>query len=411
MERGGKFRGNVKKPRNIPLREIPIRPVRGVSERGRGGISANKHFVNKKFADKAHVVSLLRQNKSFALQRLMRDYNEIKNSNFALYGVAALPLESDFFTWHANIKALSNNIYKGCVVHIQLIITEKYPINPPNILVMGGADLKHPNIISGRICLDMFEKSAEKYKGWNSSYTVFSILLQLQNFFFEFEENYLTLEEKKEISKNVKTNNEFNCYLCPHKGSSNPWPEFCKKVDEDNSNSLNLDKYKEEKKNEFVCYFSKTNWQENPLGLGISIAKIHRTGEIKGIVPRLDYISLKCFTKQKIRNDMAGDKFSHWFPIYFGTNDEQFFHLAKKAISLIQTGTTKNFKPEMIFSVLPKFFIALITEINSENLINSSRSLRILIHIFRIVIFFTERFPETYEKFENSIQNFIENPQ
>ena len=79
-----------------PIRRVSSRgaPTRGASNRGgpvrgskrgapprggRGGNAANRHFVNKKFADKAHITSLLTQNKTFALQRLMRDYNEIKN--------------------------------------------------------------------------------------------------------------------------------------------------------------------------------------------------------------------------------------------------------------------------------------------------------------------------------------------
>jgi ubiquitin-protein ligase/Ran GTPase-activating protein (RanGAP) involved in mRNA processing and transport len=383
-------------------------------EKGRGGMqtsnfeTANKKFV-KKFADKSHISCLITQNKSFSLQRLMRDYNEIKNSNFSLFGVSAAPLDTDFFIWHGNIKALTDNIYKGCVIHLEIIFSNTYPIDPPKIKVLNYSTLKHPNIlVDGSLCLDMLEVSKDKYKGWTSGYTVLSILLQLQNFFFDIEDEYLTLEEKKEISTNLKIINEYVCPSCAHKGSSNPWPEFTKT--ENQVKTLSFEKYKEEKKKEYVCYHRKTSFEETPLGLGITIAKIPRSGEIKGIIPRLDYISLKSFTKQKVRKDMIGQNFTHWFPLYFGVKEEQFLHLCKKTISLIATGSTKNFSPALIFNIIPKFFLSLVTDITSENVANSSRSLKILMHIYRIMLYLIEKYPEVLKEFEDRVTKFIEDP-
>lgn len=390
-------------------------PRGGISSRGGIGakgqrmnsITANKKFV-KKFADKAHISSLLTQNKTFALQRLMRDYNEIKNSNFSLYGVSAAPLETNFFIWHGNLKALTQNIYKGSVIHLEIKFEEQYPIKPPKINVLNY-NLKHPNIMPGGVlCLDMLEVSKEKFKGWTSGYTVLSILLQLQNFFFDAEDEFLKLEEKKEIAQSIKGINEFNCMQCAHKGSSNPWPEFTK--NENQINILTLDKYKEEKKKEYVCFHRKTTFEETPLGLGITIAKIPRSGEIKGIVSRLDYISLKSYTKEKLRKDMYGQSFTHWFPIYFGIKQDQFLHLCKRSISLISTGSTRNFSPDQIFKIIPKFFLSLVTDIVSENVLNSSRSLKILIHTYRTILLLSEKYPEVLKDFESGVQKFIEDP-
>ena len=381
---------------------------------GRGGMmhdvkkseSINKKFV-KKFADKAAITSLLTQNKSFSLQRLMRDYNEIKNSNFCLYGVSAAPLDTDFFTWHGNVKAIYNKIYKGCVIHLQITFTDSYPVTPPTITVLNYNSLKHPNIMpGGKLCLDMLDVSTEKYKGWTSGYTVFSILLQLQNFFFDTEDEYFLSSEKKEISEKIKLINEYKCGICPHKGSSNPWPEF--NNNENQKNILTPEKYKEEKKKEYVCFHRKSDFEESPLGIGISIAKIPRSGVIGGVVSRLDYISLKAYTKQKLRKDIAGQPFTHWFPLYFGVKEEQFLHLCKKSLSMIVTGSTKNFSPSLIFKIIPKFFISLVTEITSENVINSSRSLKILIHIYRVILLLAEKYPGILEEFENSVEKFIE---
>ena len=48
-----------------------------------------------------------------------------------------------------------------------------------------------------RICLDMFEKDKGSYKGWKSGYTVLSILLQLQSFFFDVDEDFMMTNETK----------------------------------------------------------------------------------------------------------------------------------------------------------------------------------------------------------------------
>lgn len=365
---------------------------------------SNNNNLNKKFADKSHISSLLKQQKSFALQRLMRDYNEIKKSNNDLYGVSALPLESNFFNWHGNVKALRNNIYNDYIMHIQIEFTEKYPIEPPTIRILNH----HYSFEFGEyISLDILNPKSPNKKAWNPSYTVLSILIELQDFFSKFDNNYQMIPHKeKEIKKNIEEKNQYKCSMCLHNKNLNYWPEISQSL-----YKKSWENYQEEKEKEFVCYYSKLDFQENPLGLGITISKIPRTQEIKGIIPKMDYIALKCFTKQKLRKDRKGDKFTHWFPLYFGNKDEQFFHLAKKAISLISSGSTRNFKPDMIFTVLPKFIMSLIVEIGSENVVDYSRSLKVLSHIYRIIIFFEDKFPEIYKKFENTVSNFIENPQ
>jgi len=410
--KGSNIRGNIRGNSRGNIRGNNHGNNRG-NFRGNNRANSTSKYENKKFttkfADKAHVTSLITQNKTFSLQRLMRDYNEIKNSNFSLFGVSAAPLDTDFYIWHGNVKALTDNIYKGCVIHFEFKFTKNFPINPPSIIVLNHSSLKHPNILQdGKICLDMLEESKDKFKGWTSGYSVFSILLQLQSFFFDVEDIYLLNEEKKQISQNLKTINEYVCPSCSHKGSSDPWPEFIRI--ENQIKTLNLDKYKEEKKKEYVCFHRKTSFEETPLGLGINISKIQRTGEIKTILPRLDYISLKSYFKQKLRKDMWGQKYTHWFPLYFGVKEDQFLHLSRKAISLIATGSTKNFTPYMIFKIIPKFFLSLITDITSANIINSSRSLKILIHIFRIVIFLVQKYPEVLKDFEGAVSKFIEEP-
>ena len=147
--------------------------------------------------EKAAISALLVQKKSFSLQRLMHDYNEITKQDVPIPGVSALPLDNDFYEWHGNVKAATNNVYKGAVLHFRISFPKDYPLSPPTVYLLN-TQLKHPNVMPDRrICLDMFEKDKGGYKGWKSGYTVLSILLQLQMFFFDVDENFLSTENKK----------------------------------------------------------------------------------------------------------------------------------------------------------------------------------------------------------------------
>ena len=368
-----------------------------------------RNVIKKPGMEKAAISALLVQKKSFSLQRLMHDYNEITKQVVPLPGVSALPLDDDFYVWHGNVKAITNNVYKGAVLHFKLTFPKDYPLSPPTVYLLNTG-LEHPNIVSGnRICLDMFEKEKGSYKGWKTGYTVLSILLQLQNFFFDVDENFLTYSKQLEIKKDLIALSEFKCSQCKHQGSSNPYPPF-PKVTKENI-KLNKEQYKEEKKKEICCYHRKTNFEECPLGLGISISKIPRTGEIKGITPRFDFVAFKTYTKERLRVSFNGENFTHWFPLYFGVNKDKVVNSLKKAISMIAKGNTKEFTPNLVLNVMPKFFNYICLNIISEKVHNSSRAIEILIYVYRVMLLLEESFPEIKTEANKILDEFIKNPE
>jgi ubiquitin-protein ligase len=182
---------------------------------------------------------------NIASKRLMRDYIEIKNSNDI--NIFASPLEDDLFEWHANICP-TEGMYSGIILHFILKFTENYPNEPPKIKLMTG--IPHSNIIKYQdddyyLCMDLISNffwmeggtSTEPYSGWSSSYTVKTIMMQLQTFLFEkFIENYdgrikhtlyeLAPEEgggfrdkskiKQQIDKAFHDSYNFKCYKCGH---------------------------------------------------------------------------------------------------------------------------------------------------------------------------------------------------
>ena len=368
-----------------------------------------KPVAKKAGMEKAAISALLVQKKSFSLQRLMHDYKEITSQVVPIPGVAALPLDNNFYEWHGNVKANTNNVYKGAVLHFKIVFPKDYPLSPPTVYLLNTR-IKHPNVMPDqRICIDIFEKGKGSYKGWKTGYTVLSLLLQLQMFFFDVDETTLKKEDKKQIQDAINEMAEFKCSQCKHRGSSNPYPEF-PVITEENA-KMTQEQYKEAKRKEICCYHRKTNFEENAIGLGISISKIPRTGEIKGITPRFDFIAFKTYTKERLRVALNGEHFTHWFPLYFGINKDKFLKSLTRSISMIAKGNAKEFKPDLILKVMPKFFNYICLNIISEKVHNSSRAIEILMYVFRIIIMLAQTYPEFKAEANKKLEEFMKDPE
>lgn len=140
---------------------------------------------------------------------------------------------------------------------------------------------------------------------------------------------------------------------------------------------------------ELVCFHTKNKIKEGTLGIGVSINRLPRTGEIRMITPTLDLLCLRAFIKNKVRHSLSNEKFTHWLPLYFGEKDvfeakqqaydavnkksitqsvsidckDRFVHLLKKSLSFICSGSTKkDFKASMVMEVMPKIIITHIAD-------------------------------------------------
>jgi hypothetical protein len=72
---------------------------------------------------------------------------------------------------------------------------------------------------------------------------------------------------------------------------------------------------------ELVCFHTKNRIRDATLGIGVSISRLPRTGEIRMITPTLDLLSMRAFIKQKVRHSLSNEKFTHWLPLFFGEKD------------------------------------------------------------------------------------------
>ena len=147
----------------------------------------------------------------------------------------------------------------------------------------------------------------------------------------------------------------------------------------------------------------------NQLGLGLRISKIPRTGNIREAETFYDYISIKAFLKESVNRTSTNERITHWMPVYFGKgdNEERFFKFLTKALSMIMTNSTRNFKKEFVLEVLPKLIITIIYYIMDEKKHASIRNIRLLTHMHSIFLYCLRKFPELKGTIDGNLAKFI----
>ena len=136
----------------------------------------------------------MNKTRMIALKRISKDIQEITKN--PVEGIGIIQYENDFLQYIVNIK-LMNGVYKGFCLQLLLTFTESYPTNPPRILIFPGQNFDgryHHHVFSAdkgfyKFCFDLlqndFMKTDEENTGWNPSYTISSLLIQVQNFLCE----------------------------------------------------------------------------------------------------------------------------------------------------------------------------------------------------------------------------------
>ena len=132
------------------------------------------------------------------MKRINKDMKEI--SNFPIEGIGIAPLDSDAMKYVVNIRLMAG-LYAGYCVQLLLTFSDNYPSKPPKILIYPGQAIDgqyHHHIFSDystkdknglrfkKFCFDLldndFMNTNVERSGWNPSYSISSLLLQVQNF-------------------------------------------------------------------------------------------------------------------------------------------------------------------------------------------------------------------------------------
>lgn len=166
----------------------------------------------------------------------------------------------------------------------------------------------------------------------------------------------------------VDAANAYKCTQCKHRGPIEPYPAF-NPAETDESNFCILRDPKQMLLDELICYHTRAHMPDTSLGIGVSMSRLPRTGEIRNVQPTLDLLSLRAFTKHKVRTSIANEKFTHWLPLYFGELEkfekkkqvfnedtkknetvvvaeidpkQRMVHLLKKSITFLTQGSTRK---------------------------------------------------------------------
>ncbi len=179
---------------------------------------------------------------------------------------------------------------------------------------------------------------------------------------------------------------------CRHKGPIQAWPEFNKKETHLDAFVMCKDE-KERMREETCCFHSRLNLEETALGVGVSLTRVPRTGEIRSIETTLDLLSMKAYVKDSVRVSLSKQKFTHWFPLFLGVNADRTVFLAEHAISMLCENSTRKFEPLMILQVLPKLLVTLVVDLMQEATHTSIQALRVFVYFFRMFSLLVERHP------------------
>ena len=267
---------------------------------------------------------------SLCLNRISKDLKEITKS--PIEGIGIVSLDNDPKKYVVNMKIM-NGIFEGYCLQLLLTFSDNYPIKPPRILIYPGQGLDnsyHHHVFKSDIkdekgnyfykfCFDLLENdfmptSSVAYTGWNPSYTISTLLLQVQTFLSNPDfHNYVPNKEKidelmKSMNNYEKTfiiKNEKNEEIIKVHTWKDPYPQmyFAK----NNLNIINnkLEENKEDEKfyllkEDLTCYISRLNFFDNKdIILGYPIQRL-KNGVL---IPIPEILSYDCYIEQSSKND------------------------------------------------------------------------------------------------------------
>ena len=400
--------------------------------------------------------------KSLSIHRINKDMKEI-NQN-PVEGIGISSLDNDPMKYVVNIK-LMNGPYKNYCVQLLLTFPETYPSKPPKILIYPDQAIDghyHHHIFPDnslkdenghnfkKFCFDLLDNDFMSTKvensGWNPSYTISSLLLQVQNFISDPDLNghipneykiKQLMDSMKNYSRKFKIINEKGKEEIIVHTWEKPFPEMFEKKKgekEEIKNEIILNEKEkikmQEIKDNLTCFMLKLNYIDDPdilLGYPIIQNKIFGIKEKIELYPIPELLTYDGYMAQIGKQDdkldfyfdikfkSANNQFyNYWVPIYI---DENHFEKNKTTIlnsfSIIKYGAfgkkEYDFNPEQIFEILPIILNKMIIGMfNGKSSICSS----FIRCYFQYVLLFKKlclKYEDDYLKYVNHLINEIKN--
>ena len=379
---------------------------------------------------------------SIAIKRINRDIREINRN--PIEGIGITSLDNDPMKYLINMELISGP-YRGYCVQLLLSFPNNYPLRPPILLIYPNQidEEYHNNIFqdsttdeNGRhfrkMCFDLFDNNSlstpDGRDGWNPSYSLTSLLLQIQNYISD-----------PDIQGRAPNNNSID-YLMRSMDYyyrkfivdgkvivhtwKNPYPKMyynrekynrskdIRKSDMEIEEEIRNQQIKED----LSCYILKVNYiDDNSITLGYPI--IQKKGKNKNNkielypIPELvtydGYINLleisntmvdyyfnnKYYASKSSNNDY----FKNWIPIYINKD-----HYLKNKETILKAftkitndnyGNTSSYTPDKIFQVIPTIINSMIIGISNGNTTLSSSFIKCY---FQFILLF-KKLSQDYE--------------
>lgn len=385
-----------------------------------------------------------------AKKRINRDIKEIKEN--PLQGIGIESIEGNLFLYVVNM-ILMTGPYKGYCIQLLLEFFDNYPFFPPKILIFPAQALDgkyhhhiyddekkdENNLHYKKLCLDlqnnglMEQSEINKEKtGWNPSYTISTLLLQIQNFLADPD---MEIPNKNSINQLMKSMDTYKraFFIINEKGIrqqiihtwANPYPKMNFEPKE-NLQKLPLEKHeKEEEKNmkqikeDLTCFILKENLIDNPdIILGYPIIYNNFIFIITIFKPIPELLSYDGFKAQIIQKYLDGqdvddlfksannELYNKWLPIYINKgNYEKNKNVILKLIS--QVIQDSEFTPIRFFEKFPEIFSFISNEYLNEDKANLSSAF--IKCFFQIILLFTKICQEYKCDLYMYLNNILEN--
>ena len=260
-----------------------------------------------------------------ALKRINKDMKEI--TQFPIEGIDITSLDNDPMKYIVNIRLMAG-IYTGYCVQLLLTFSDNYPSKPPKILIYPGQAIDgqyHHHIFHDyskdekglhfkKFCFDLldndFMSTSVERSGWNPSYSISSLLLQVQNFIGDPDLPKDHLPSKAKIEELMQSMNLYEREFKVYDGDNvkkvkhtwkNPYPEmYMKKREKEEKNEIiDINQKKEDLriqqiKENLTCFMLKLNYiDDHEILLGYPITQKKRKRKRKNRIisySRIAYI-------------------------------------------------------------------------------------------------------------------------
>ena len=389
--------------------------------------------------------------KGLSIKRINKDLKEIIESPIEGIGIASI--DNNPMKYVINMRLMSG-IYVGYCIQLLLLFSEDYPSKPPKILIFPGQLLNeeyHHHIFTDflrdennlnykKFCFDLldndFMSTSDEKTGWNPSYSISSILLQVQNFISEPDLPESHLPDKNKIEKLMKSMDNYQRIFIIEEDNKkiekihtwkNPYPEMFFKKNENKINEIkeNGNNKMQIIKDNLTCFMLKINYIDNPdILVGYPIIKKNGINKDEyELYPIPELITYEGFMSQIEKNNEKLDYYfqtpfkssnneyyNFWIPIYINeyhyiNNKETIFN----SFNIIKYGyegiKQYDFQIEQIFEILPRILNKMIIHIFSDK---KSISSAFIICFFHIVLLFrklSEEFEKQYINYFNYLNH------